>query len=498
MMWTTGKKKDSRGDINGRARQGFLCNCSTNLKLLLTALLVICILVNLLQYLHPRILNFYPDYLHYCISHASSSPPPPPPSMLPAEIVVEPGIIRRAFRTYGWAAYNYIIIGAYRGGPSTFAVVGLSSKTLHLHSNASYICQWLPSNSTSSSTPIFSQDQAKIFPDWKLGLIYSVVVVNCTFSHPVNADNSGGKLLLHAFTSGGGDLNLNLTDTIEALEELPGGVDFSVFTSEPKYEYFYCGSPLFGNLSPQRVREWIAYHVRLFGTKSHFVLYDAGGVHPEVLEVLRPWMELGYFTIHNIRGEERFAGHYHNQFLVLNDCLHRYKFATQWMFFFDVDEFIYVPPNSTLKSVLHSLLRYTQFTMEQLPMSDQICSSNDLNATYRKWGFEKLVYRDVKRQLRRTRDRKYAVQPRGVRANGIHLSEHVNGKSTDLEDQLKYFHYHGTVAERQEPCRILTNSTELTVKSNLYVLDDRMVKAGDAVKRFERKTIGDRLLKTQQ
>ncbi|KAI4387219.1 hypothetical protein MLD38_005066 [Melastoma candidum] len=435
-----GKKIDTKGDINGRVRQGFLCNCSTNLKLLLTALLVICILVNLLQYLDPRILNFYPDYLHYYISHASSSPPPPPPSRLPAEFVVEPGIIRRAFRAYGWAAYNYIIMGAYQGGPSTFAV---------------------------------------IFPDWKLGLIYSVVVVNCTFSHPVNADNSGGKLLLHAFTSGGGDLNLNLTDTIEALEELPGGVDFSVFTSEPKYEYFYCGSPLFGNLDPQRVREWIAYHVRLFGTKSHFVLYDAGGVHPEVLEVLRPWMELGYFTIHNIRGEERLAGHYHNQFLVLNDCLHRYKFATQWMFFFDVDEFIYVPPNSTLKSVLHSLLSYTQFTMEQLPMSDQICFSNDPNATYRKWGFEKLVYRDVKRELQRTRDRKYAVQPRGVRANGVHLSEHVDGKSTNLEDQLKYFHYHGTVADRQEPCRILTNSTELTVKSNLYVLDDRMVEAGD-------------------
>jgi len=78
------------------------------------------------------------------------------------------------------------------------------------------------------------------------------------------------------------------------------------------------------------VREWIAYHVRLFGPKSHFVLYHAGGVHEEVFEVLKPWIELGCVTIlQDIREEERFDGYYHNQFIVLNDCLHRYKFLTK-------------------------------------------------------------------------------------------------------------------------------------------------------------------------
>ncbi|KAM2318527.1 hypothetical protein FF1_002087 [Malus domestica] len=93
--------------------------------------------------------------------------------------------------------------------------------------------------------------------------------------------------------------------------------DFAgIFTTKPKYDYLYCGSSLYGNLSPQRVREWIAYHVRLFGPRSHFVIHDAGGIHEEVLEVLKPWMELRYVTLQDIREQERFDWYYHNQFFL--------------------------------------------------------------------------------------------------------------------------------------------------------------------------------------
>lgn len=114
----------------------------------------------------------------------------------------------------------------------------------------------------------------------------------------------------------------------------------------------------------------------------------------------------------------------------------------------------------------------------------------------RKWGFEKLVYRDVKRVMRR--DRKYAVQPRSVYATGVHMSQNLDGQTTHKADRIKYFHYHGTIAQRREPCRMLTNSTELTLDSNPYVLDNRMQDAAGAVKRFELKTIGDRLQRTRQ
>ncbi|XP_019057256.1 PREDICTED: pentatricopeptide repeat-containing protein At3g57430, chloroplastic-like [Tarenaya hassleriana] len=345
-------------------------------------------------------------------------------------------------------------------------------------------------------------DGSKILPDWGYGRVYTAVVVNCTFPSvsAVNADNSGGSLLLHATT---GDADRNVTDTIRVLSENPNAVDFELYDStggrrRPEYDYLYCGSSLYGNLSPQRVREWIAYHARLFGERSHFVLHDAGGVHEEVLEVLRPWMELGRVTLHDIRDQERFDGYYHNQFMVVNDCLHRYRFMTKWMFFFDVDEFIYVPPKNTIASVMESMDEYSQFTIEQMPMSSELCFSGDGPArTYRKWGFEKLAYRDVKKVPRM--DRKYAVQPRNVFATGVHMSQNLQGRTYHkAEGKIRYFHYHGSISQRREPCRHLFNDTRIVFRGNPYVLDTTLRDVGLSVKTFELRTIGDRLLRTRQ
>ncbi|KAF5475368.1 hypothetical protein F2P56_007177 [Juglans regia] len=496
-------------------------------KLLLTALLILCTFATVLQFLPSRFTISTSD-LGVCISRVISpttttttqlapppiatsssalasllaplpSSPPPPPSMAPPPLLqedrtLENGVINRGFNPYGAAAYSFVTMGAYRGGLNTFAIIGLASKPLHLYAKPTYQCQWIPH--LNSSEPI-SAVGYKILPDWGYGHVYSVVVVNCTFSQPINTENSGGTLLIHASTSGGGDRNFNVTDTIQALTESPGSLSLSLFTSKPKYDYLYCGSPLYGNLSPQRVREWIAYHVRLFGERSHFVIYDAGGVHEEVLEVLRPWMEKGFVTLQDIKEQERFDGYYHNQFMVVNDCLHRYKFMTKWMFFFDVDEYIYVPPKSTIKTVLDSFSGYTQFTIEQMPMSSKLCLSEPAGRTYRRWGFEKLVYRDVKKGIRR--DRKYAIQPRNVYATGVHMSQNFAGKTTyKTNGRIKYFHYHGTIAVRREPCRNLINSTGITFDKTPYVMDTTMRDAAGFVKKFELKMIGSRLQRTRQ
>ncbi|KAJ1407613.1 Glycosyltransferase family 92 [Sesbania bispinosa] len=388
-------------------------------------------------------------------------------------------------------------MGAYRGGLNTFAIIGLASKPLHVYAKPTYECEWVSSGAGDGDKSSVKTVGYKILPDWGYGRVYTVVIVNCTFPEPLNAENSGGKLVLYASTSGGGDASFNVTDRMEVLTEAPGTLDVSLFTSKPKYEYLYCGSSLYGNLNPQRVREWIAYHVKFFGPSSHFVIHDAGGVHEQVLEVLKPWMELGYVTLQDIRDQERFDGYYHNQFMVVNDCLHRYKFMAKWMFFFDVDEYIYVPPKSTIKTVLDSLSEYSQFTIEQMPMSSKLCLSADYGKTYRKWGFEKLVYKDVKKGIRR--DRKYAVQPRSLFATGVHMSQNLAGKTTHkTEGKIKYFHYHGTIAEKRESCKMLINSTELTYDKTPYVLDTTMRDIAGVIKKFELKMIGDRLQKKRQ
>lgn len=116
---------------------------------------------------------------------------------------------------------------------------------------------------------------------------------------------------------------------------------------------------------------------------------------------------------------------------------------------------------------------------------------------YRKWGIEKLVYKDIKRGIRR--DRKYAIQPRNVFATGVHLSENLNGKTIHkTEGKIVYYHYHGTISERREPCRQLVNTTDKYLDGTPYVVDTTMREAAGAVKMFELRMIGPVLQKTHQ
>lgn len=107
------------------------------------------------------------------------------------------------------------------------------------------------------------------------------------------------------------------------------------------------------------------------------------------------------------------------------------------------------------------------------------------------------MYKDVKTGIRR--DRKYAVQPRNVIANGVHMSQNTVGKTTHkTEGRIKYFHYHGTIAEHREPCRQLVNTTAITVDGIPYNVDTTMRDVAATVKRFELKMIGTTLQRTRQ
>lgn len=108
-----------------------------------------------------------------------------------------------------------------------------------------------------------------------------------------------------------------------------------------------------------------------------------------------------------------------------------------------------------------------------------------------------MVFKDVKRGIRR--DRKYAIQARNAFATGVHMSENVIGPTTHkTEGRIMYYHYHDTIANRREPCRKFINVTELTFEGTPFALDDTMRALAPAIKRFELKTIGDRLVRTPQ
>lgn len=288
---------------------------------------------------------------------------------------IRPDPNKRLFQPFGNAAALFVLMGAYRGGPRTFAVVGLASKPIHVYGHPWYKCEWIFNNGSSIRAKAY-----KILPDWGYGRVYTVVVINCTFPLNPNQDNSGGKLTINAYYG----QSPRKYEKFTTLEELAGSYNHSKYRPPFDYEYLYCGSSLYGNLSAARIREWMAYHAWFFGPKSHFVFHDAGGVSPEVRAVLEPWVRDGRVTVQDIIGQTEYDGYYYNQFLIVNDCLHRYRHAANWTFYFDVDEYIYLPEGNTLESVLEELSEYTQFTIEQNPMSSVLCL-NDSSQNYSRY-----------------------------------------------------------------------------------------------------------------
>ncbi|KAL6493322.1 Galactan beta-1,4-galactosyltransferase gals1 [Orobanche gracilis] len=392
---------------------------------------------------------------------------------------------KRAFQAYGNAAALFVQMGAYRGGPRTFAVVGLASKPIHVFSRPWYKCEWIPSNGSFSTRA----KAYKILPDWGYGRVYTVVVVNCTFSENPNADNSGGRLMINAYYGA----SPRRYEKFTALVEAPGTYDDSNFRPPYKYEYLYCGSSLYGNLNPARMREWMAYHAWFFGGSSHFVFHDAGGVSAAVRAVLDPWIRAGRVTLQDIRAQADYDGYYFNQFLVVNDCLHRHRHAANWTFYFDVDEYIHLPGGNTLESVLEEFSNNTQFTIEQKAMSSVLCLNDSSQDYSREWGFEKLVFRDSRTRIRR--DRKYAIQAKNAYATGVHMSENiVGGTLHKTETKIRYYHYHNSITVHEELCRNLRpiNAKNATTWLNKipYVYDDDMKKLASVIKKFERDAIG--------
>lgn len=111
----------------------------------------------------------------------------------------------------------------------------------------------------------------------------------------------------------------------------------------------------------------------------------------------------------------------------------------------------------------------------------------------RKWGFEKLVYRKVKKQGVHY-DRKYAVQARHAEAAGIHMSMNMRkGKHATLKrDQIRYYHYHGSINKRDDVCSIFVDPKNKTAVLDTYGsrLDKSMAKIANDVKLYELNTIG--------
>lgn len=211
----------------------------------------------------------------------------------------------RVFKPHGLATHLYVEMSAYRGGPRAFSIVGLTSKPIETHHQPPYACEWV-----SATGHVTKGRPHKVLPDWDYGKLYTVVVITCNFAQDVGVDREGGELVLYASY---GD-QYRQPERVVVLTEAAGDYNASVFDPQNfPYDYVYCGSSVYGDISPQRIREWMAYHAKFLGDRSHFILHDAGGFHDDVRKVLEPWIRQGRVSLQNIRQQELYDGYYHNQ-----------------------------------------------------------------------------------------------------------------------------------------------------------------------------------------
>jgi hypothetical protein len=217
----------------------------------------------------------------------------------------------RVFKPHGLATHLYIEMSAYRGGPRAFSIVGLTSKPVETHHKPPYACEWI----SGATGQVTKGRPHKVLPDWDYGKLYTVVVITCNFAEDVGVDGAGGELILYASY---GD-QYRQPERVVALTESKGEYNASVFDPQNfPYDYVYCGSSVYGDISPQRMREWMAYHAKFLGDRSHFILHDAGGFHDDVRKVLEPWIRQGRVSLQNIRQQEIYDGYYHNQVTIFS------------------------------------------------------------------------------------------------------------------------------------------------------------------------------------
>ena len=274
----------------------------------------------------------------------------------------------QTFKPHGVASRLLVEVGAYRNGPRRFSFVAIGSKRLNNLHDHLYGCEW----QNLEGKFVQAHKTRTIKPDWNMGRIYGTLVIVCDFDHDVGTKSEGGRLVITANYPDA----YRTPEKFVALIEAPGEYNASRFQPPYPYEIAFCGSPLYGDISPQRIREWMAYHAWLFGENSIFIFQDAGGIHSDVYRVLQPWIELGRVRVLNLRKAEVYEGYYHHQFTMLNDCLLRTQTLANWTFFFDVDEFLYLPDGGAgLVELLKNSTRnnVTQIHFKNVKMSADLC-----------------------------------------------------------------------------------------------------------------------------
>jgi len=131
------------------------------------------------------------------------------------------------------------------------------------------------------------------------------------------------------------------------------------------------------------LKEWLDYH--LVAGVDHFYIYNNESTD-ETREILKPYIEARQVDCFMVPGEVM-------QMPAYNDAVRKFRFATRYMAFIDVDEFIFPKSPQSIVEIVDEVLSKDE-RAEALAVNWQIFGSNDLEtADYSKGVLERFTRR---------------------------------------------------------------------------------------------------------
>ena len=134
------------------------------------------------------------------------------------------------------------------------------------------------------------------------------------------------------------------------------------------------------------IKEWIDYHV-LAGV-DHFYLYDNES-DDNLKDILQPYIKNGIVDYEFISGKCA-------QMAVYNDAVKKYKFSCRYMAFIDIDEFIKISDNRSIKELLEEIINKNPNISALVIHRYDFGSNNQEYADYSRGVKERFLFRENK------------------------------------------------------------------------------------------------------
>eukprot|EP00271_Cylindrocystis_brebissonii_P021936 TRINITY_DN8170_c0_g2_i1.p1 TRINITY_DN8170_c0_g2~~TRINITY_DN8170_c0_g2_i1.p1 ORF type:complete len:575 (+),score=80.12 TRINITY_DN8170_c0_g2_i1:1226-2950(+) len=270
----------------------------------------------------------------------------------------------------GWGPYGFARFSAYRMREDAIAVVGFGARMLRDSATRSVSkCWWeeTEGESNSSSTDLAERAMKTIpgtvqmlYSEEHGDLTYDTIIIQCHLNEPTGTLGGVAKATIDS-----SDVVLYREDFGKTHTIVPPPDEF--------LDHFItvCAPNLRDPVEPRALVEFIEYHRRMGA--NHFVLYDGGALDENVATALDEFLKNGIVEVVPFREVKKYEILEEGHLLAAHDCVYRSRLTSKWVFVLNWDAYIFVPPPSTLMTLLDAYHGRPWLTFGTLTWATQIC-----------------------------------------------------------------------------------------------------------------------------